>query len=179
MDIPTVTTDRLTLRPFTAEDVDALYCILSDPDVLRYFPNPNTPPRDRVEKFIAHQLAHWEEHRLGWWAVEPRAKPELMGWCGLQFLPETQETEVGYLLGQAYWGKGFATEGAWAALRYGFEDIGLDTIIALVHPDNWASNHVIEKLDMPFVDRNNYFGMDVNRYALERPGFQMRTGGLA
>ena len=56
MDIPTRTTARLTLRPFTTQDGDALYQILQQEGVLRYFPRPDPPPRDRVDRFIADQL---------------------------------------------------------------------------------------------------------------------------
>jgi RimJ/RimL family protein N-acetyltransferase len=171
MEIPAITTSRLLLRPFTAEDVEPLHCILGEEGVLRYFPNPEPPPRERVQKFILGQLQHWEEHGFGWWAVEPRSKGELIGWNGLQYLPETDEVEVGFLLRKAYWGKGLATEGARASLRYGFEELGLERIVAIVHPENIASQRVIEKLGMAFVDRAEYFGMDVYRYIVDVSSF--------
>lgn len=167
MTIPTLRTRRLRLRPFEEADSERLHCILGEEGILRYFPNPEPPPLERVERLVAHQLEHWEEHRLGWWAVEPIEDPELIGWVGLQFLPETGETEVAYLLSKAYWGQGLATEGARASLQFGFEKLGLETIIALVHPENWASIRVIEKLAMRFVDQANYFGMDLYRYSLD------------
>jgi len=97
MKIPTITTARLILRPFTIEDVDPLHHILGEEDVLRYFPNPNPPSRERVQKMIAAQLAHWQEHGFGWWAVELCSRHGLIGWSGLQFLSETKEVEVAYL----------------------------------------------------------------------------------
>ena len=167
-EIPTITTPRLDLRPFTAEDVEPLHHILQEEGILRYFPNPTSPPRERVERIIAHQLDHWAEHGLGWWAVEPRDQGELIGWNGLQFLPETDEVEVGYLLSKAYWGQVLATEGARAGLQYGFEVLGLDQIVGLVHPENRASQRVLEKLGMSFVDRSHYFGLELLRYRLDR-----------
>lgn len=169
--IPTLTTTRLTLRPFTDQDVDPLHQILSVPGVLRYFPKTAPPSRDQVQRLVDGQLQHWAEHGLGWWAVEPRRGRELIGWCGLQFLPETEETEVAYLLAKPHWGRGLATEGARASLHFGFETLRLETIIALVHPDNIASQRVIQKLKMPFVNRALYFGIDVYRYILERADY--------
>lgn len=166
--IPTITTARLTLRGFTVQDVEPLFNILGQKDILRYFPGTDGPTREGTQRLIAHQLAHWEEQGLGWWAVEPSADNVLIGWCGLQFLPETQEVEVGYLLSKAYWGRGLATEGATASLQYGFETLGLQRIIALVHPENIASQRVIEKLGMQFVDQARYFGMTCCRYELQR-----------
>jgi len=165
MDIPTLATARLLLRAFTEQDADPLHRILNERDILRYFPNPAPPSRERVQQVIAGQLKHWEEHGYGWWAVERRSQAGLLGWCGLQFLPETGETEVGYLLDQACWGQGLATEGALASLQFGFETLGLECIVGIVHPENKASIRVIEKIGMSLVDRNTYFGMDVYRYS--------------
>jgi ribosomal-protein-alanine N-acetyltransferase len=169
MRIPTLTTRRLILRAFTTEDVDPLHRILGTTDILRYFPNPGAPSLEKVEKLIFAQLRHWDEHGYGWWAVEPRSNKQLIGWSGLQFLPETDEVEVGYLLDQAFWGNGLATEAAQACLQYGFENLDVDSIIAIVHPENVASQRVIEKLGMSFVDQAHYFGMDCHRYSMERP----------
>lgn len=164
--IPTLTTTRLVLRPFTAGDAEPLHRLLGGKDVLRYFPNPDPPPPDRVQKLIVQQLAHWGEHGYGWWAVEQRAKQGLMGWAGLQFLPETQETEVAYLLGNAFWGLGFATEAARASLDYGFGEHKLECVVGIVHPENKASIHVIEKLGMSCSGEHVYFGMQVLRYSI-------------
>ena len=172
MKIPTITTTRLILRPFTESDAEPLYSIFRDKDILRYFPNPNPPSLDRVQKFIIRQLDHWGEHKYGWWAVESIIQKGLIGWNGLQFLPETGEVEIGYLLSRSYWGNGFATEGAKAGLKFGFEAFSLDRIIALVHPENKASIRVVEKLNMPFVDRAQYFGMQMNRYMIDHSLFQ-------
>ncbi|MBC8263381.1 MAG: GNAT family N-acetyltransferase [Anaerolineales bacterium] len=171
MTIPTVATSRLILRAFTKEDAAPLHRILGARDILRYFPNPGAPSRDKVEKLISAQLNHWEEHGHGWWAVEPRSKKQLIGWSGLQFLPETEEVEVGYLLDQPFWGKGLATEAAQVCLQYGFENFDIESIVAIVHPENIASQRVIEKLGMSFVDQAHYFGMDCYHYSIERSSF--------
>jgi len=168
MNIPTITTSRLILRPFTLEDTAPLHRILGQEGVLQYFPSSGPPPQEKVEKLINGQLKHWEEHGYGWWGLEQRQQAGLMGWCGLQFLPETQEIEVGYLLGRDFWGQGFATEAAWASLQFGFEDLAMKNIIVgIVHPENIASQRVLEKLGMTFAERANYFGMDCYRYTLE------------
>ena len=166
-DIPTLRTRRLILRPFEEEDAGTLHQILGEEGILRYFPNPDPPPLERVQRLIAGQLKHWEEHALGWWAVQPLENPKLIGWAGLQFLPETAEIEVAYLLSKARWGQGLATEAARASLRFGFERLRLETIVALVHPENKASQRVIEKLAMTFVDQARYFGLDLYRYSID------------
>ncbi len=149
----------------TETDIEPFLTIFSGEGVLRYFPNPNPPTRERIERFILHQIAHWQQFGYGHWAVEQTAGEILIGWAGLQYLPETGETEVAYMLGRPYWGQGYGTEAARRALEYGFETLGLEQIIALVHPDNQASNHLIEKLGLLFTGRCTYFGMEVNRYS--------------
>ena len=167
--IPTLTTPRLTLRPFTLEDVAPLHRILNQPDILQYFPNPGTPAMERVQRIIENQLAHWNEHNLGWWAVVPQGSSKLIGWNGLQYLPETDEVEVGYLLSKQFWGRGYATEGAIASIQFGFENFNFGDIIGLTHPENIASQNVLKKCGMCFTERKEYFGMQLLRYALAYP----------
>lgn len=176
MNIPTITTRRLTLRPFREQDAEALHRILAEHDILRYFPNPFPPSLDRVQNLIAFQLQHWEEHGFGWWAVEPRDNQVLIGWNGLQYLPDTQEIEISYLLSKAFWGKGLATEAVMAALRFGFEDLKLETIVGVVHPDNVASQRVLQKIGVPFTNETEYFGMKVHRYAADASSFREHAG---
>jgi RimJ/RimL family protein N-acetyltransferase len=168
MKIPTITTARLILRAFTEDDAEPLHHILDEADVLRYFPNPNPPSLDRVQSLIARQLAHWQEHGYGWWAAELRESQELIGWCGLQFLPEFVKTEVAYLLGKPYWGKGLGSEAARVAVQFGLETLRLESILAIVHVDNAASRRVIEKLGMVFIEQTYLWGMECYRYQVER-----------
>lgn len=168
MEIPVVTTERLLLRPFVYADIERLHLILSNENVIRFLPNPIPPTYGRVTLIVERILKDWEQHGYGLWAVEETKAPGLIGWCGLQYLSDTDETEVAYLLDEPAWGKGFATEGAKASLQYGFGQLALKRIIAIVHLDNDASRHVIEKLGMRFVDQTRYFGIDCYRYAADR-----------
>lgn len=173
MQIPSIKTKRLILRAFEENDAEPLYHILAQEDVLRYFPNPAPPSKEKTIGLVRKQLEQWEQYGYAWWAVTLPSNPDLLGWCGLQFLPETGETEVGYLLGKPWWGKGYATEAASASIGFAFNDLDMEQIIALVHPENQASIHVIEKIGMHFVDATQYFGMDVFRYRMTKINFEM------
>jgi len=166
--IPTLTTLRLTLRPFTLDDATPLHRILNQPNILQYFPNPEAPAMERVQRIIENQLTHWKEHHLGWWAVVLQGSTELIGWNGLQYLPETDEVEVGYLLSKQFWGRGYATEGAKASIQFGFENFNFGEIIGLTHPKNLASQNVLKKCGMLFIEQKEYFGMQLYRYALSK-----------
>jgi RimJ/RimL family protein N-acetyltransferase len=162
--IPTLETERLVLRPFRDTDVDLLHKILSAPSVLKYFPRSEPPKLESVKRLVANQLEHWATHGYGWWAVEHRSAGELIGWCGLTYLPETNETEVAYLLAEPYWGQGLATEAAARALKFGFDQVKVGDIVGIVHPENLASQRVLEKIGFEFVEAAEYFGMVCNRY---------------
>ena len=169
MNVPTFETDRLRLRPFTLEDSSGLHKILSVEGVLRYYPSSDPPDLERVQRLITRQLDHWEEHGFGWWAVEDITNKQLIGWSGLQYLPETDEIEIGYLLARPYWGKGLATEGARIGIEFGFKQLEIPTIIGIVHPENLASQRVLEKIGLVFQEEAEYFGMRCYKYLVENP----------
>ena len=164
----TITTSRLILRPFTPADAGPFHQILCGKDVLRYFPRSEPPPRERVENWIRQVLAHWQEHGYGLWAVVTRASGELLGRSGLQWLSETGEIEVDFLLDEHFWGQGFATEAGQASLRFGLGKLAVDYVVGIVHPENLASQRVLEKIGMTRRERACYFGMDCYRYAVDR-----------
>jgi ribosomal-protein-alanine N-acetyltransferase len=100
---------------------------------------------DRIE-------AAFDEHGYGLWAVELLGGGALAGFIGLS-IPSfeahfTPAVEVGWRLGREHWGHGYATEGARAALRYGFDEAGLDEIVSFTVPANARSRHVMERIGM-------------------------------
>jgi ribosomal-protein-alanine N-acetyltransferase len=163
----TLTTPRLSLRPFTEGDVDALTAVLTGRDVLRYFPPSPPPTRETAVRMIRRILGHWEEHGFGLWAVESRATGKLLGRCGLQRIEETGEVEADVILDPSVWGQGLATEAIQACVRYGVERLGLTRIVGIVHPEHRASQRVLEKAGLKLETRARYFGMDCDRYTLE------------
>lgn len=169
MTIPTIQTERLLLRAFTDTDTDRMFDILSGKDVLRYFPpNPNPITRERAQKMITRILAHWEERSYGLWAVTIAKSGQLLGRCGLQYIPETNEVEVDFILDRDFWGHGYATEAGVAALKFGFDNLEVSEIIGLVHPDNIASQRVLQKIGMQYIETKEYFGMNCQRYVINR-----------
>jgi RimJ/RimL family protein N-acetyltransferase len=146
-----VETERLVLRPWAEDDLDALAAIFADP-AFWHFPFRRSLTREETEQFIARQLDHWATNGFGCWAVELKTDGSLAGYVGLSiptWLPQVlPAVEVGWRLRPDLWGKGLATEGGRASLSYGYEALGLDRIIALVMPDNVASLRVAAKLGM-------------------------------
>jgi ribosomal-protein-alanine N-acetyltransferase len=170
MDIPTIETLHLLLRAWTPEDADAWLRILHEDGILRYFPNQTPPSREKADAYIAHHRVHWEKHGYGHWAVVMCSDGQVVGWNGLEYLPELDETEVAYLLSKRVQGRGYATEAARAAVQFGFETAGLSKIIGLVHPENIGSVRVLEKCGLSFVDRIALWGLEMSRYQIQREG---------
>lgn len=147
------------------DDREALFTITQEPNIFQYFPAKMAWEMEKVERNIQHQINHWRTYGYGQMAVTLRETGQLIGWCGLEFLPDTNETEVGYLLSNAFWGKGFATEASRASVQFGRNEIGLEEIIGLTDPLNIASQRVLEKCGLVFTRRQVYFGMEMFRYS--------------
>jgi ribosomal-protein-alanine N-acetyltransferase len=116
-------------------------------------------------------VQHWQTHGFGVWAVTPKGSDEFIGYCGIQYLHQEPcgvtteapadgtDVEVIAGLAQPYWGNGFASEATRAALRYGFETVGLPRIVAAIHPDNQASRRILQqKMGMRCADDLCYYG---------------------
>ena len=165
-------TERLLLRPFARHDLDEFASINADADVMRYIGDGKPQTRAQTEMRLNSILSHWDQHGFGLWAVVERASNALIGFCGLQYLDNTAEIEIGYRLAKQFWGTGFATEAASATLRYAFEVLGLDRIVAVVQPENFASQSVIKKIGLRYVKDTRFYNSDVEYYAITRSEFE-------
>ena len=102
------------------------------------------------------------------WAV--RFQTTLVGRCGLQYLADSDEVEVDFIIDRSHWGQGIATEAGRAALAFGFSRLPITEIVGIVHVDNAASQRVLAKIGMQLTRQADYFGMPCYRYAIDRPG---------
>lgn len=142
--------ERLTLGEWEADDWLEFRAIAADPDVMRFIGEGQPWPEERARAFVERQMATFEQRRFCLWKLAPKDSRELIGFCGLQPLPGTEEIEIGWWLARAWWGRGLATEAARVALRDGFERAGLQRIVAIAQPANTASIGVMRKLGMRF-----------------------------
>jgi [ribosomal protein S5]-alanine N-acetyltransferase len=172
MTIPTLETEHLLLRAWRAEDADAWYSVLQEPDLLKYFPDPRPPSRRMADRYIEHHLDHWETYGYGHWVVTTRGDARIVGWTGLEYIAELQQTELAYLLSRSVWGRGYATEAGRAAARFAFDAAGVQELIGLVHPGNAASIRVLEKCGMRLVDRVTLWDLEMCRYRVLRGEYQ-------
>jgi [ribosomal protein S5]-alanine N-acetyltransferase len=141
-------TQRLRLREFELEDLDALVPVLTDPETMRYY--PAAFDRAAVGDWIQCNRACYVNDGHGLWAMILNSTHELIGDCGLvqQSVDEADEIEIGYHVRRDLWGQGFASEAARACRDYGFTNLGVDRLISLIRPENLASRRVAEKTGM-------------------------------
>ena len=166
---PRLETARLILRMFRDDDFEPYYTrIGSDPDVMRYLGDGQTMTRPLAWRQMAMLVGHWRLKGYGMWAVEERATGELVGRIGL-FNPEGWPGfELGWVLGKASWGRGYATEGARRVLDHVFTDMGRDHVISLIYPDNAASIRVAERIGETLEGRVDLFGHETLVYGIRR-----------
>jgi RimJ/RimL family protein N-acetyltransferase len=149
-----VITERLNLRMWRDDDLDFLAEINADPEVMRYILDGSTRDRQQSADGLRKMKWEWEELGYGRFAIEVLSTGELIGWAGLaipDFLPsELPAVEIGWRLARSAWGHGYATEAAAAALRFGFDEAGLDRIISIRHLENTRSERVMEKLGLVY-----------------------------
>lgn len=166
-----IQTSRLLLRLLGPGDLDDLHLIRSDPEVMRFITGvPSTKEQSR--EWLQKNLKRREENGLGRWAVRFREDQALLGWCGLDLLDTTTDVEVGYGLARRYWGLGIAGEAAEASLRYGFERLNLERIVAVAYPENLGSRRVMEKVGLKYLRNGFYYGADLVYYEIVRADFR-------
>jgi len=145
----TLRTPRLVLRPWRAEDREPFAALNADPEVRRFFPSLQTRSEsDASADFLSSQF---DRTPYGPWAVEVPGVTPFAGFVGpweVNFDDPPRRVEIGWRLARAYWGKGYATEAAKAALDFAFGPGGLEEIIAFVVPGNRASRAVMERIGL-------------------------------
>ena len=147
---PQIRTERLLLREWRDEDREPFAAINADPVVMEHFPRTQT--REESDLGVDGILAHFDRHGFGLWAVEVSGVSPFIGFVGLS-VPGfeahfTPAVEVGWRLAPSAWGNGYATEGALASLRFGFDVVGLEEIVSFTTTTNERSQRVMQRIGM-------------------------------
>lgn len=153
-----IETTRLLLRQWSAADLEPFVALNADPRVTEHLPTALS--RRETEALVERIRAHWGEHRFGLWVVEVSGITSFAGTVGLTRVRFdahfTPAVEVSWRLDPARWGQGYATEAARAAVRFGFDTVGLDEVVAITVPRNTRSRRVMERLGMVRDPRDDF-----------------------
>ncbi|MGH6879968.1 GNAT family N-acetyltransferase [Hypericibacter sp.] len=165
-------TRRLILRTLEPDDLDNLFALYRDPEIRRYFPEGTLTREQTREELDWFAGGGDPDHpRLGLWATLHKETGRFIGRCGM--LPWSiegrDEVEVAYLLAKDHWRQGLGAEITRALLRYGFEQLQLTRLIALIDPENQASIRTAERAGLRFERRIVHEGTSCALYAIARP----------
>jgi RimJ/RimL family protein N-acetyltransferase len=140
-----IETERLQLQRMTMADLDQVVALHAEPDITRFF---GVFDRERVIERLHADERHWNERGHGLLAVLDRDRGCFLGRVGLKYLAQFDETEIGWVLRSDACGHGFATEAARAYASWGFRNLSVPYLTAMIRPDNTRSIRVAERLGM-------------------------------
>ena len=168
IDIPEIGTERLLLRGYRETDVDALEEMAADPIIAPFVGYAGAPLREACWRSIALWIGHWALRGFGMWAVEERESGAFIGRIGLWEPDGWPGTEVGWMLGPAWWGRGYATEAARASIGWGFGNLAVDELVSLIHSTNHASQAVATRIGEAYRGEVPFRGGTTGLWAISR-----------
>ncbi|MFE4240136.1 GNAT family N-acetyltransferase [Peribacillus butanolivorans] len=144
---PKLETERLILRELTVDDAQDILNCFSNPDVLRYYGQKPLTSLDQVKNIVVNFANNYNEKRGIKWGIESKEKEGIIGTIGFHdWSSEHKRAEIGYAFFPENWGKGLATEAVLEVISYGFKELNLKRIGAIVFVENKASNELLIKL---------------------------------
>lgn len=165
-----LTTARLRLEPFAPAHGDGLHVLDRDPEVMRYLTGGVPRTRAQTDESIIRVQARWAEHGYAWWSVFRRDTDDLIGAACVQNLAHVPGAplEIGWRLRPGDQGHGYATEAGRAAMRFAFERVGVDYLVAVADLGNHASTRVMDRLGMRHVGIQTHYDQPCIVYELHR-----------
>lgn len=166
-----IETERLFFRKFELDDLPQLIEQRSDPDMYRYLGGTRLQNPEALAKRIRFYMSCYDSHGFGMCPMFWKETGEMIGAAGIQPLEDTGEIEVGYSVIKPLWGRGIASEAAIGWMTHGFNDHGLDRIVAVAVEANVGSRRVMEKLGMTYEKTEEHYGDDCAFYGISKEDF--------
>lgn len=178
-----IETERLILREILPSDIEGMFELDADPDVHRYLGNKPVTSKKESGDMIAYIRQQYADNGIGRWAIIDKKTGDFAGWSGIKLETTWVNNHInyydlGYRLVKRYWGKGIATETAIVSLHYAFEKLNIEKVYAWVDSGNIASNNILKKAGLNFVERFYYEKEEQNWYQIERKAFESRPGNI-
>ena len=170
-EIPILETERLRLRGLRGSDFEDYAALYADPAVTRFIGDGAAWDRGRAWRHLAFAIGHWQLEGTGVWVAEMRTTGAFVGIIGFWEPATWPGFELAGHLARRFWGKGYATEGARAAMAYAFDVLCRERLISLVNPANHASIRFVERIGERLEGRTDFLGHQYLLYGLDRPTY--------
>lgn len=152
---PNLETHRLNLRRLISTDVNEILALRSNPEIMKFIPRPLITTQEEALEFIITMDTTIDSNTVINWAITTKENDQLIGMIGYyRMKPENYRAEVGYILSAEYHGQGIMTEALQRVVQFGFEEMGLNSIEAVIDPENIASEKVLLKTNF---EKEAYF----------------------
>lgn len=165
-------TPRLLLRKKTIDDAPFFLELNADPLVTQYTGDGAFENLKAAEDIVKYVISQYDKNGYGRWLVANKETGEPLGWCGLKYHDDTQETDLGYRFMQKHWGKGYATEASLACIDYGFKVLKLNRIYGQAMKENIASINVLKKVGMTYLREDLCVGHESFIYELKKENYK-------
>ena len=170
-----IETKNLILREFRDTDADGIFKLDSDREVHKYLGNNPIKTLEEAEKIISFFYLQYKERGIGRFATIEKSSGKFIGWAGLKLnLGEkemlngyTNFIDIGYRFIPSFWGKGYATEASLASIEYGFKNLNYTRIYGAADIENIASNKVLQKIGLNFINEFAFKNVKCNWYELK------------
>jgi RimJ/RimL family protein N-acetyltransferase len=170
-------TERLIIREILPTDVNEMFELHSDPEVHKFLGNKTVTSKEQIVNIINFVRQQYIDYGVGRLAIISKKTNEFMGWTGLEFV--TNETnnhknyyDLGYRLIKRFWGRGIATESAFASLDYAFDKLNTNEVYAIADCENTGSNKILSKVGLKFVETFDLEGIKHNWYKVDRTEYE-------
>lgn len=167
MSLPTLYTERLVLRMPTKADLDQIFALGNNPEVMRYISFGRTQSYAEARTDLRRRIRQ-SKNGLGYWVTEERQTGIFIGWMALKPLDKTNDIELGYRFMKEHWNQGYATEAGQRLVHYAFQEKGLERVVAVSLADNEASTRVMEKIGLRYDHTGRYYDTECVFYAIDR-----------
>jgi len=167
-----IQTERLIVRDIEKYDAEGIFALDSDPDVHEFLGKKPIKTINEAKQVISFIRNQYLENGIGRWAIIDKKTEDFIGWTGLKYEQGLRKDfnyyDLGYRLRKKYWGKGIATETAIESLKCGFEKFNLKEIGAAADVNHIASNKILNKIGLKFIEKFDYNGVTHNWYTISK-----------
>lgn len=175
-----IETKRLILRDILDTDLEGMFELDSNPEVHKYLGKKPITTKDKAAEIIEEIRGQYTERGIGRFAAIEKSSGDFIGWTGLKFNTGDKETignkrdfyDIGYRFIPRFWGKGYATESSVTCLDFGFKKLPIQTMYGAAEVGNIASNKILQKIGLQYVEQFTYWNELINWYKLDKKDYE-------